>query len=214
MQMDKNRDSVFKEMARIYVENLGEELQREYEDVHIELDTAVLDKKVCEGVSRVKKRAKRSAIQKYVKIGIPLAASVLLVFAITRWDYTRIASDQPTMERSDTSQDNESVQGEFIPISYPLPSNLSVVNQELDNGMTVYQLEDTYNDDVVMQLAYVESIDYDVEGMQEIIVNGESVYAVLENEYQKITFEKDGIVYILTCKYDINTLLPICENIL
>ena len=212
--MNKKQDVIFEKMAKTYADNLGQNLKEELRNTHINLDTTVLDEKVSKEVARVKRKSKIISIRKYAKIIIPAVASLLLIFIFTRGGDTSLDSDKLAMEQSDSTQSSEPIQGEFIPLSYPLPPNLSVVNQELDNGMTIYQLEDTYNDDVVMQLAYVEAIDYDVEGMQKIIVNGESVYATIEDSYQKITFEKDGIVYILTCKYDINTLLPISENIL
>ena len=210
--MNKNSDKAFEKMAQIYAEHLGQTLKTENSQITLPLDTISLDQKVHTGIDRNKKRTKIVDAQKYMKIFVPIAACFALVVLVARWDRHDSFSEQLAMESSEEAPSSEVA--ELIPLSYPLPSNFTVVDQKLDNGMTVYQLSDTYNDDVVMQLAYVESIDYEVDGLQEILVNGEPVYAEVENDYQKITFEKNGIVYILTCKYDINTLLPICENIL
>ena len=211
--MSKNQDFIFEKMAKLYADNMGEELKMEHANVHINLDTGVLDQRVYANIAKEKKKTKISSIQKYAKVVIPVAASLLIVFMIASWNLGRTINEKIASENSDVHS-SEAMEGKMIPISYPLPPNLSVIDQELDNGMTIYHLEDTAHDNVVMQLAYVESIDYEVKGMQEILVNGVPVYATVDNDYQKITFEKDGIIYILTCKYDLNTLLPICENIL
>ena len=203
-------DMIFKEMAKVYVTTLGENTKCEQPFVPVNLDTSGLDKKVFEKVQKEKRVTKIRALQKYVKILVPVAASFILILAwIATQNIEKTATEYPA---SDVVMEMAAV--EMIELTASLPANLSVVNQKVDQGTTIYYLEDLYRDDVVMQMNYGELAEQDTEAMKKIEVNGKIIYGQDTRTYKKLVFEENGIVYVLTCRYDINTLLPICEKIL
>jgi len=90
-----------------------------------------------------------------------------------------------------------------------------VASVEQDVGKTVYRLTDSKMDDVVMTLERSGDISqYDT--LIELSIGGRSAFGSSGNGYSLLAFE-DGhsdILYVLTCRYDINTLVLLGESIL
>ena len=217
--MDKKEELFLKEIAVTYTEYLGEKLKNENESIPQTGSTDEVDKRVYEAISEDPK-GKQTKRNKIVAIWTPIAAAVLLMVGLYFYQglqklfqgqYQEQQKDQAYQEiQEETSQ---ILEYEMISLSAQLPSNISISDSRLDNEMTIYYLKDSYQDDVVMQLTYKKE-ELSTEGMTEIIVNNQSAYAVSENEYHKLVFECNGIIYELTCKYDLNTLLSVSEKIL
>ena len=52
------------------------------------------------------------------------------------------------------------------------------------------------------------------EGLTAIRINGSAAYTRATADYQLLTFRKDGVLYTLTCRYELDTLLNLGEQIL
>lgn len=100
-----------------------------------------------------------------------------------------------------------------IPISFELPANLWVQDAEQDVGQSVYYLGDTGLDDVVMTMELSDEL-YVRDDLEELTLGDDIVYGVSYPEYNLLTFQKEDIVYTLTCKYDAETILSLGESIL
>jgi hypothetical protein len=83
---------------------------------------------------------------------------------------------------------------------------------EQDVGKTIYYLDNTRLDDAVVTLEYAELPD--ISGLTVYEINGQPAYGKYSPDYSALIFTKDGILYELTSKYDINTLMELGEAIL
>ncbi len=103
-------------------------------------------------------------------------------------------------------------QYEIIPLAFELPQNFTIDAVLQDRGKTVYRLGDAREDDVVLTLEYAEAPETD--GLNEIEINASKAYGKYGADYSVLTFEKDGVVFNMTCKYDLNTLIGLGKDIL
>ena len=86
---------------------------------------------------------------------------------------------------------------------------------EQDVNKTVYHLNDNKLDDVVITLERSGDISrYDT--LTELTIKGNNVFGSSGNGYNLLTFkdEESDILYVLTCTYDINTLVLLGNSIL
>lgn len=104
---------------------------------------------------------------------------------------------------------------EVLPLSIRLPENFTVANQAQDYGKTIYYIEDAFADHVVVTLEKIkDAAPGDKSPLREFSIGGETAYGLYTADYSLLTFEKEDIVYTMTCKYDINTLIRLSEGIL
>ncbi len=101
---------------------------------------------------------------------------------------------------------------EIIPLAFELAPNFSVDAVLQDREKTVYKLGDTREDDVVLTLEYAGAPE--TEGLSEIEINTAKAYGKYGADYSVLTFEKEGVLYTMTCKYDLNTLIGLGKDIL
>jgi len=104
---------------------------------------------------------------------------------------------------------------EIIPLAFKLPGQFSVASVEQDMGRTVYRLNDVMRDDVVLTLERSGDISqYDT--LTEISIGGHSVFGSSGNGYSLLAFidAENDIMYTLTCKHDVNTLVLLGYSIL
>ena len=204
-----DNENIYRHIAERYIDKMGQELLDEQNSNSNNLkhiDTANLDRRVYKGLNK----GKGSRI---IKFAVSVAACILLVFAIPvfRWinenGEINKSSDMPSQENFETQVENE-----LIPLSFSLPLNMEVKDKKEDNGMSIYYLEDTFNDDVVMQLER-KGADFETEKFTEINIDGYQVYGFSEDNYNMIKFEYQEITYTMTCRYDINTLTGICKKV-
>lgn len=135
------------------------------------------------------------------------------------------AVDEPMMGGSDeeapvAAEENPVTGGDrmggegvgIIPLSFALPPNLMVASVEEDNGKSIYYLQNTQADDVVLTLEYAD--EYDFAGLDTAQINGSTVYYKYRSDYSLVTFEKEGVLYEMTCKHDVATLMDLSSYIL
>lgn len=193
-------DVLFRQLAQRYVEMEGAALREELRQGE-GARASGLDGKVRRGVRS--RRWTRAAA------GIAAAAAgIVVVLAVP--NFLRHSGSTPP----DTSYADGTVGEGDTPIAFTasLPANLSISDTRQDRGQTIYYLKDTRGDDVVMALERAELPD--TQGMQVRRINGTAVYTEETADYAVLIFRRGGVVYTLTCRYELNTLLTAAEKIL
>lgn len=213
MKANKN-DEIYRIIASRYEEEIGRQLLSEkgmLEQQSPQPDTRRLDELVRRGTRRRRN-------MKTARWAAAIAACVLFAVLAPLW--YPLVSDirQPDTAESSPSAAEEMPEAEgtqeLIPLGFTLPENFTVEGVELDNGMSVYYLSDSRKDPVVLQLQHTEADGLQTGGLTELEIGGRPVYGRSADAYHLLTFESNGLVYTLTCAYDINTLVPLCESIL
>ena len=197
-----NHEALFKELAQRYAEEDGRLLNEERAacDDIVTL-TPSLDTRVQKGISANKRARNRWMIS----LAAAAAVMVLLMPGLLR-------NIQPKTDNSGMNHETVETR-QLIPLDFILPQNLSVTDTKLDRGQSVYTLENTTGDDVVMTLEKNAGLP-DVTELRSVTINGQGAYAVQKADYQFLVFEKGGVTYTLTCRYQLDTLVSLGKNIL
>lgn len=191
-------EALFRQMASDYAEREGAELLREKAELErtvTEFPTPALDRRV---LGHIRAGRRRRYFQ-----GFALAAAcVALMFAIPRLmgledsgtaSQPPAASDAAAAESAQAPAES-SVEAapsyEMIPLSFTLPENLSVSAVEQDRGQTIYHLDDTRLDNVVMTLEYAaDSEDPDPFGaLRPLEIGGATAYGESTADYSLLRF--------------------------
>lgn len=230
--MKENRnDDIFRQIAGQYTEKFGEALLEENEqltrvcadaemageDAAAEEMIRNLDHKVYSGVTK----RRRGMVQMIVAAAACLVFVMVIPFAgrfIQKDFYDTGNHMEESTAKSEELPDAmgdaaEALPPAAMPIAFQLPENLTVKQVKEDNGMTIYQLSDCYQDDVVLQMEEDRG-ELPDQSLTAIELDGSIVYGTSQDRYQKICFSSSGVTYTLTCRYDINTLTSLCKNIL
>jgi len=104
---------------------------------------------------------------------------------------------------------------ETLPLSFDLPAQFTVAAVEQDIEKTVYHLADDKLDDVVLTLERSGDLSrYDM--LVALSIGGQDAFGSSGGGYSLLAFEDEesDILYVLTCKHDINTLLLLGASIL
>ena len=96
----------------------------------------------------------------------------------------------------------------IIPLSAPLPRGFTQIGFDTDRGKSIYYIEDANLDNVVITLEYADS-PQDTSGLVEIHIGSSVVYGRQTDAFSLLTFSSDDVLYTLTSRHDINTLLHI-----
>ena len=103
---------------------------------------------------------------------------------------------------------------ELLPLSFELPPRFTVASVELDGERTIYHLADRELDDVVLTLERAGGLSrYD--DLTPLAVGGRSAYGSSGGGYSLLAIQ-DGetdVLYVLTCKYEVSTLVQLGERI-
>ncbi len=215
------QEKLFQEIANAYVGQYGDALRKELSEIP-ERETPMLDK-------RVKKRIGEMRRGRWLWRGSAAVAAMLLVFLLPRLLQQSMSAPSPDQSEAAPSlfpstTDMAAAPGsvpnrtadvepyEIIPLRFSLSEEFSVSHVEQDREETVYYLENTQQDDVVLALKRADQAD--TEGLYAISVEDQTVYGAYRADFSLLTFQKDGIVYEMSCCHDINTLLGLSQKIL
>ena len=242
MRVMKDNDAIFEKIAKTYMDNLGKITKADNETSHIAIDTQMLDRKFKEklkiekiGLEEQKDSGRK--IIKFTKALMPIAACLVIVciWAITQnaikgpayesaepaaeepaYESEAPAEEAPAAEEPAAEEPAEEEQPASDQILSPpaLPENISIVNQEIVDGVSIYHLIDEQGNDIIMEMNYGQIDEQEIATMQETQINGHTVYKEDVESQKRIIFEHEGIVYTLKNSKDINILIPICEYIL
>lgn len=102
-----------------------------------------------------------------------------------------------------------------IPLGFTPPERFDNTAFAQDDGKSIYYFDDALGDDLVLVMERLDTAELpDIAWMEELLINGHQTYGVYLAEYSMLVFEKDGLLYTLTCKHDLNTLIRMGEAIL
>jgi hypothetical protein len=102
---------------------------------------------------------------------------------------------------------------EIIPLSATLPEGFTQAGFKQDREKSIYYIEDARMDNVVLVLE--ESGDLPTAGLVSIALGGDTpAYGTQGDGYGLLTFIKDGVLYTMTCRHDVNTLLRLGQGLI
>ncbi|MDR0951832.1 MAG: DUF4367 domain-containing protein [Oscillospiraceae bacterium] len=197
--MDK-KEEFLRRAANEYVELQGEALRQEADRLNREAvyPTAGLERRVFNAVRPRKRRWLASLAA--------VAACLALVFLGGRTLFGDGGSaPSPTAQTPDDTG--------IIALSFQVPTGFTQTGMEQDQGKSIYYFDDRLGDNVVLTLEKPTTL-IDASSFTELNINDADAYAASKEGYQIMTFEKDEVLYTLTCRYDVNTLLRFGEVIL
>lgn len=210
------QDKAFGELARRYTKAYGESLMAENRELR---SRKVNLPKADQAVKCLLIQSRRRMF--YLIGGLAAACLVLVAVWPVKNGLEKIGTQMIAEEtQSSSGPQNQpglsgQTSGELIPLAFSLPENLTVKESLVDQGQSVYLLADRLQDDVVL---IVERLDSQAEAadtneMIVVEINGHQVYVRGDAAYQQLICYQGDLVYGLTCRYDINTLLPVAEKI-
>ena len=104
---------------------------------------------------------------------------------------------------------------ETLALSFDLPPRFSVASVEQDIEKTIYSLQDSMLDDVILTMERGGDISRYLT-LAELSISGRQAYGSSDGGYSLLAFldEDSDILYVLTCRHDVNTLLALSRTIL
>lgn len=215
------QEQLFAALASRYAEEYGRELLQELDALN-QSNTRQTSPQLALRVQRAIRARKRQSILRYG--GVAAAACILLTILATGVLELPFVQTTPPAPAPAESAPADPTPAEpappeqtyaVIPMGFSPGEQFAVTGFEQDISRSIYYLENTYRDDVVLTLEYLEHAGaQDYTGLDRIPIGSETVYGTYRAAYSMITFEKEDVVYTMTCKYDINTLIELSEVIL
>ena len=198
----RSNDELFREIASKYTEQYGEALRAE---------GAQLERSPAPSTVKLERRVRaRIAAQKrkpYLRLATALAACLAIVVLAARVLPTQISNPPPSDAQPSAAPTLEYA---VIPLSAPLPEGFVQTGFEQDKAKSIYYIEDASLDSIVITLEH-STVPSDTAGLTAIPIGGATAYGTQTDSYSLLTFSRDDVVYELTCKYDINTLIRLGE---
>ena len=209
--MNNDNERIYRALAKRYIDGQGRELLHELAAERAEKnDTSRMDKAVYKQISAKKHRII------WICSGLAACLIVALISLPVLGLLQNLNSGFSINDDKSNSQAPHNSAEKPLPninLAPALPERLRISAEETDESRRVYILSDYYGDDVVLTAEYRESKP-DADGLTPFLVNGVTVYYLSEDFYYLMTFKHDGILYTMTCRYEMETLLELCKNIL
>ena len=184
-------DSVFRDLARRYSEYNGYLLSSEASAATAEAPSL----RGAGSLTHVRRRIERKKNARTTK-AVSLMAALLIIAIVL----PALLVLQPWAYKE-------------IPLDFTLPPQFTIVETVVDRNITSYKIEDTRGgDDVVITLEKTKA-DLDTDGFTLIIVDGRGVYVKDYADYKLLIFKRNNVIYTLSCRHDINTLIMIYKNV-
>lgn len=211
-------EKTYKYIADEYIKEYGEKLREELDS--LERDeagriTPALDSRVARGVA-VFKRGRYARYTRYAGLAAACLVVALLAPVVLRLSPGQNAAPSASAPAASAPAASAPPPAtyELLPLSFDLPPQFTVASVEQDAERTVYRLEDSKLDDVVLTLERSGDISrYD--GLTALTVGGRGAFGGSGGGYSLLAIEdaEADILYVITCKYDINTLVLLGESI-
>jgi hypothetical protein len=236
--MSEHDERILKEWANTYVEAYGSGLLREREAMrqqNVRYATPRADRLVRElsqgqpGQPGQQDRKKRSKAPLFVGA----AAAACLVLFIGAFAVLGSISDVilPPSQTVDNTPPGATAPGEnaapgtpgatapqdswteLKPIGFNLPSQFTVAESKFDKGQSIYKLDNSLHDDVILTMQQPTGEDDGVAEMDSVLIDGKAVPAIVQDEYKLLRFEDEGTLYTISCKDDLGTLATLYRSI-
>ena len=198
-------EDIYRHIAEEYTKSTGETLQQERDNLPPgSAASPRLD-------ALVPRRIRTLKNQKILRIS-GLAAACLLILLV--FPLVRFIQGSNTDKISESQAESQAPsEAELIPLSFSLPANFQVSHTELDQGASIYHLTDSKEDNVVMQMEYADTAEPVFASLKPLQIDGNQAYGLSTADYKILTFVHGDILYTLTCRYDVSTLIDISKNI-
>jgi len=195
--MSYKSDTIFRQLALRYTEYEGHGYLRE-----LAAERAAGSNLILRGSGSyrsIKAKINAPRIKVYQRIGA-IAASFVAVLLIATVLFV-ILSDI-----------NSPSEFQAIPLNFSLPAGFSASEPEVDRTITTYYLQHTDGDSVVIMLERDAPLVTD--GLTRLTVQGYgTVWVRSTADYKLMTFKHEGILYTLTCRHDMETLVRIYKSV-
>ncbi|MCL2672072.1 MAG: hypothetical protein FWF10_08550 [Clostridiales bacterium] len=143
------------------------------------------------------------------------ACLILLVVGLMRGQRNLSAAepDAPRETAAVAATTPKPASAPAIPLRFTMPQGYAVTGAEQDRGESVYHILDPYREQIVLTLRE-GALTGDMSAFPKREINGFTVYGRAGEGYAMLLFEKDGVVYVLTCQSGTGTLELLSETIL
>lgn len=211
---EEQKDRLFEQMAKDYAEQYGAQVKAEADQLEqegVRYVSPKLDRRLKQEMERDKRR-------RYSRGIALLAACVALMILLPRFlqqgEMPPVSASEASASSTASSGPESSAPGtpQVIPLSFTLPTTLTVTDAEEDNGLSIYYLEDERRDHIVMTLEKAE-LDSAYLELTPLNLSGTTVYTMAGPDYQLLAFQQEDIAYVMTCKHDLNTLIDLSYHI-
>jgi len=122
---------------------------------------------------------------------------------------------QPNEPQPSGAQPSGAPHYEVLPLSFDIPGRFDMASVEQDAEKTIYHLSDSKLDNVIITLERSGDMTrYDT--LTELPIGGHRAFGSSGNGYSLLAFmdEDSDILYVLTCRHDINTLVFLGSSII
>ena len=223
----RNNDEIMKRIADGYVERYGSELRAELEQLEqapmASIPEISLERRVRRKIAALRRRPYLRALPmvaaciviaviylpNLLNSGVSKSSTHEPSLAAPTAPSSRIPSESAHTEQSapaTAAPAPEAQVYEAIPLSAPLPRGFTLTGFDQDREKSIYYIEDANLDDVVVTLEPAGAPP-DTTGLVEIILGGSVVYGRQTDAFSLLTFSSGDVLYTLTSRHDINTLL-------
>ena len=232
-----SREEKLKKAAELYAKNEGESLLREAEEIrrqNVSYMTPRADRTVYD-LMAAGRRANQRPKQRKALYGLCTAAAcIVLTFIIISNVPGKGGSESEMVADSGTDAaaaeapaapmpapellPEPELPADILPISFELPADFRIENAELDNGMSVYNLQSDVYGNVVLTMYYKtageEAPGEDFfKGFDEVIIDGTAVPAKVRDTYKLLAFNFDRMFFTLSSEDDLGSLAAFYRNI-
>ena len=215
----------FKNAAELYAKNEGEALLEEAAGLrrrNVSYLTPRADRAVRELASKRKRPRRRNALLGFAGAAACIIIAVRLISGVPGamsggGSIENAAQAPPVLENLEKDVAASGAFGqEIIPISFVLPAGYEITSADFDNGMSVYALENEARGAVVLTMYYADEAGAAPgmeDGFGEIIIDGASVPAKVNDAYKLLAFESGGLQYTLSSEDDLGALAAFYRSI-
>jgi hypothetical protein len=225
-----------KRVAQAWAEQYGKSLLAEEEAMR-EQGVSYQMPRADRAMQKLSSRRGRSAKRRRTAMLTALAAAACLVIVV--W----VAGIPSFITPSSTSPEDAGVDSSAplsdatkIPVSFDLPADYRVATSDYDNGMSVYALKSASRGDVVLTMYHENERQADAPAdaadagapaadaaaqsggsfvaTDEVIIDGTTVSAKVDEAYMLLTFEQGGVRYTLSDRDDMGVLAAFYRSII
>jgi hypothetical protein len=227
--MSERDDRILKEWATTYVEGFGTSLLDEratmrQQNVRYALPRA--DKLVRE-LARGRKKHKKTPLFATAAVAACLVVLVSAFVVVSNLSNSIIpqtgldsalesengSDPESSLTPEQTAPNKEDASTELMPLDFHLPVQFAVAESKVDNGESIYKLNNGLDDDVVLTMQQPTGQNVWFAAMDKVVIDGASVPAVITDDYKLLQFEDDGTLYTISCRNDMGTLSALYRSI-
>jgi len=215
--MASNDDKVMKEWADGYIEQYGQALLEEQRII----EEQGLRYAIPRADARVGQLTAQSATGRKKRSRVPLVAAAAAILVLTVGASTIFINQNALFSElsEPTALTNDTADGILDPVlavkmlNFNLPAQYMVAEAKLDQGETIYHLKSNRLEDVVMTIKKPQDQDGWMQGLDEVYIDNKLVPARINTDYKLLIFENHGLLYTISCREDLSSLIPLYHSI-